>query len=186
MKTLPQYITHTQVKDLFQSTKNLKPYIRQECVLVMQFMYFAGLRVSEATSVTPSQISFEPNEETIRLYGKGKRERLVPIVNTPLLEHLSFIRMSNPDLLPDQTYITKHRTTVWRWINTLGKQNNIKLSPHTLRHSYARNLILLGNVPITVVQKVLGHEFLQTTYRYAEISDNFEDIKNAMRTMNYD
>ena len=88
MKTLPQYITHTQVKDLFQSTKNLKPYIRQECVLVMQFMYFAGLRVSEATSVTPSQISFEPNEETIRLYGKGKKERLVPIVNTPLFKSL--------------------------------------------------------------------------------------------------
>jgi len=149
-------------------------------------MYFAGLRVSEATSVTPSQISFEPNEETIRLFGKGSRERLVPIANTPLLEHLSYLRMANPNTNYDQTYITRHRTTVWRWINNLGNKNNLKLSPHTLRHSYARNLIMLGNVPITVVQKVLGHEFLQTTYRYAEISDNFEDIKKAMRTINYD
>ena len=143
--------------------------------LCMMLEWRAGLRISEAIKVTPSDVHLaaDPPEIKIR-QGKGRKDRIVPAhfdLAYALDNAIGMWKLKKGDPMIGVT-----RQVAWRWYKeALAKCYELELIPegkpcrtHTLRHSAARYW-LLNDVPINVVSKWLGHSNLQTTMVYLEL-----------------
>lgn len=127
-----------------------------------------GLRVGELVKITLSDIDLRPKKGSMIIRGKGRKSRIMPLnedARMILKEYLS-VRPGEKD---NHLFIGKRGTGIkesgiWRVINKYAKQSGIKLSPHTLRHTFGRKLI--NKVDIVTVQSLLGHKQLNTTALY--------------------
>ena len=143
---------------------------------ILELLYATGIRVSELVNLKLSNLDID--ECSIRVFGKGGKERMVPIVKSAMVYLKDYIAMARPLaitpwLFPGETAgrpIT--RQTIWRMIKNYAKTVGIELDvgPHTLRHSYATHLYS-NRVDIPKIQKLLGHSRIDTTMIYAHISD---------------
>ena len=182
-KKLPNYLTIVEVEELLDSIKEEnKEDIRDRCLV--ELLYSSGLRVSEAANVKIKDIDI--NEGTIRIIGKGNKERIAYFGNSfknILQKYLDirdeFIKNENNDYL----FLNKlghkmSRESIEYIINKISKKSQLKhkISPHTLRHSFATHL-LDNNADIRSVQELLGHENLNTTEIYTHVSN--ERLKEA-------
>ena len=134
----------------------------------------AGLRVSEALDLEVRDLSLDTASPTLRVRsGKGGKTRLVPVhpeLHGALSSALAYGDISQGRL------IEAHVTTAWRWVKTAVKRAEElgaisagkRVSTHTLRHSYARHLLMNG-IPINYLSRWLGHSSIQTTLIYLEL-----------------
>lgn len=144
---------------------------------LLELAYGAGLRESELTGMTVSRIYLE--DALVRPFGKGSRERLVPIGGTavrwlslyidtarPLLAH----GKSTPVLFLTYRGNPLSRMTVWNIVRRSAEMAGIKehIHPHILRHSFATHL-LRGGADLRVVQELLGHADIKTTEIYTSV-----------------
>lgn len=142
---------------------------------IIEVLYSCGLRVSELVNLQISNIFF--NEEYISVFGKGKKQRLVPISQNAIKHirlwmedrNLLTIKKGNEDyLFLNRRGAKLSRVMVFTMIKQYAEQaglNTEKISPHTFRHSFATHL-LEGGANLRAIQEMLGHESITTTEIY--------------------
>ena len=175
-KHLPSVLSTDEVDallDCFDLTKEVE--IRDKAML--ETMYASGLRVSELLSLELGNINFV--QGYIKTKGKGSKERIIPIGEFAL-EYLSLyidkVRRCNVGYKTKYVFLNKEgkpisRQYFWRKVKEYALRANIytKISPHTLRHSFATHLLENG-ANLREVQEMLGHSKIETTQIYTHIS----------------
>ncbi|TDG13571.1 site-specific tyrosine recombinase XerD [Seongchinamella unica] len=145
---------------------------------MLELLYACGLRVTELTSLQINQISL--NQGVVRVFGKGSKERLVPMGEEALSwlqRYLAGPRMELLKGIPSEVVFPSKRgrqmtrQTFWYRIKIYAQRAGIKqaLSPHTLRHAFATHLLNHG-ADLRVVQMLLGHSDLTTTQIYTHVA----------------
>ena len=167
-KTLPKPITHQHIIEALN-----KADLQEK--LIITILYTMGLRISELSNLQLENI----NDQWIRVIGKGKKQRDIPLLETTqklLDEYLKdfppkkFLFEKNGEKLSENSlrYI----------INKVFARISLKVTPHQLRHSYATSL-LNGGAPIVDVSELLGHSSMATTQIYTKLG-------SALKKQNYD
>ncbi len=174
--TLPKYLDVPQVNQLIDSPKDgSRTGIRDRAML--QLLYAAGLRVSELISIRMSDIDEEAG--TVRVIGKGNKQRLVPI-GRPALEAIGeYKNAQRPQILKGRVspflFVTSRgsamtRQCFWNLLRGHGRKAGLfrGVSPHVLRHTFATHL-LNGGADLRSVQAMLGHADIGTTEIYTHV-----------------
>jgi len=173
---LPKTLSLSQVRQMLAAPDVSTPAgIRDRAIL--ELAYSSGLRVSELTSLTWDAVSHEVG--LIRVVGKGSRERLVPIGEEALhwIDRCGKIRGKFDRGKPQKWLFLSNRgrrmtrQTVWHLLRKYARAAGLssRVSPHTLRHSFATHL-LEGGADLRSVQQMLGHASLSTTQIYTHVS----------------
>lgn len=149
---------------------------------MLETLYASGLRVSELTGVKERDILFD--EGIIRVFGKGSKERIVPIGSSALefiKQYLSEVRfhIKNSNKNAEELFLNSRggklsRMGIWKIIDKYVKMTNIEknVHPHTFRHSFATHL-LEGGADLRAVQEMLGHSDISTTQIYTHIDNQY-------------
>ena len=177
--------TGTKVKDTI-SDENIER-LRDECcevrnLAIIDFLYSTGVRVGELVNLNLEDINFEERECIV--YGKGNKERRVYFdarTKLHLLEYIKTRTDKNPALFVtlDNPHKRLQISGVEICLRKLGRQLNIeKVHPHKFRRSMATKAIDKG-MPIEQVQRLLGHQQIDTTMHYAMVNQN--NVKNSHR-----
>ncbi len=187
-KKLPDTLTVEQVELILnQPDVNNKLGLRDKAIL--ELMYACGLRVSELINIRKRDLIFDA--EIIRVFGKGSKERIVPIGSSAIRWIEEYITKSRPFLLArgstdDILFLNVRggklsRMGIWKIVDKYVKLAGIELNihPHTFRHSFATHL-LEGGADLRAVQEMLGHADISTTQIYTHIDRDY--IKEVHRT----
>ena len=178
-KKLPRILSEDDVNNLLDITLNDAYSYRNKAML--ELMYSSGLRVSELLNLEVNNIDFNMN--LVRVFGKGSKERIVPIddIATKYLDEYinryrnTLLRNKESDILFLNSRGDKlSRQGFFKILKQIAKEKGIKkeLSPHTLRHSFATHLLNHG-ADLRSIQTMLGHENIETTQIYTHVSDNY-------------
>jgi len=169
-KRLPKVLTTTEIDKILKEKLDLAEFA------IVELLYSAGIRVSELTELELKNLDLAQN--MIKVFGKGSKERLVPIgkkCSKTLKEYLKKRELialkynSKPYLFLDSNGTKITRQKVYKIIHSLGDIVGKNISPHTIRHSFATHLLENG-ADLRVVQELLGHASIVTTQLYTHIS----------------
>ncbi len=177
---IPEVLTESEVQQLLEVPNEEEPIGARDRA-ILEILYASGLRASEVCSLNLSDV----DEETVRVKGKGGKERVVPIAQSALahIDHyLLYFREGsgkrNEALFVSKTGMRLDRVTIWNRVKHYAKKAGIvkTISPHTLRHSFATHLLENG-ADLRVIQELLGHASVATTDRYTHVSQ--KHLQNA-------
>ncbi|RLE86522.1 MAG: recombinase XerC [Thermoprotei archaeon] len=161
---LPRYLTPDEVEAMINAASNLRDK------LIVSMLYSTGMRVSELVNVRVSDVNLE--ERSIRVRGKGGKERVVFFNGKPHSLLVEYLKHMRPDeyLFPGRGGGHIHYVTVERIVRTLAKAAGIRkrVTPHVLRHSFATHSLTRG-MDIREIQELLGHASLKTTQVYTHV-----------------
>ena len=167
-RKLPEYHEAHEVEAIIRATDNPR------AKLLMLEQWRAGLRIAEALALEVADLSLDAEPPTLRVRaGKGNRTRIVPMhreLQAALRSMLSYGSISQGKL------VDIHPSTAWRWVRAAVRRPEElgaivpgrKIGTHTLRHSYARHLLMNG-IQINYLSRWLGHSSIQTTLIYLEL-----------------
>ncbi len=174
-KLLPVFLSVDEVFSLVDVKYCEKNTLCVRDRAVLELLYSSGLRVSELAGATLADLSTE--EATIRVRGKGNKERIVPVGSkalSALAEYLDMREKLKP--VSDRIFLNSRgggitTRSLARIIKKYGLVSGISknVSPHMLRHSFATHL-LAGGADLRAIQEMLGHASLSTTQRYTHLS----------------
>ena len=178
-KKLPKVLSEDDINKLLDINLNDAFSYRNKAML--ELMYSSGLRVSELLNLEVNNIDFNMN--LVRVFGKGSKERIVPIDDIATAYLNKYIEVYRNTLLKnkesDILFLNSRgdkltRQGFFKILKTIAKEKGIKkeLSPHTLRHSFATHLLNHG-ADLRSIQTMLGHENIETTQIYTHVSDNY-------------
>ena len=181
---LPEVLTEDEIKRLISSV-NLDSEFGQRNKTIIEVLYGTGIRVSELIELKLSNIFFK--ESILKVTGKGNKERFVPLGKIAIIEIKKYL--NNRDKLKinskfsDILFLNRYgrqltRSMIFKVINDSSKNAEIdkKISPHTLRHSYATHLLKNG-ADLRTIQLILGHESITTTEIYTHLDTfHLEDV----------
>ncbi len=180
-ESLPKALSIEDVKRLLESVgPDSDPASLRDAAL-LEFLYGSGARVSEAVSLSLDDLDFDGDLAVVRLLGKGGKERLVPLGGYAVRALGAYLARSRPILAargPGNTSLFLNlrgrplsRQSAWESINRAAARAGLegRVSPHTLRHSFATHL-LEGGASIREVQELLGHASVSTTQIYTKLS----------------
>mgnify|MGYP002628433162 FL=1 len=176
-RPLPKALSEAEVDRLLQAP-DLDVVLELRDRTMLELLYACGLRVSELTSLQMVQLSM--NQGVVRVFGKGSKERLVPVGEEALRWLQRYLAGPRAELLkdipcealfPSRRGTQMTRQTFWYRIKIYAERAGIKkhLSPHTLRHAFATHLLNHG-ADLRVVQMLLGHSDLSTTQIYTHVA----------------
>lgn len=170
-RRLPKVLTLTEMEKILS-----QPLSFQDKA-ILELLYAAGLRVSELTNLDIVNVSLDGGY--VRCFGKGSKERLIPIGDEAKLKiknHLKErdfilrkIRKKTECLFISEKGVRISRQDVYLLVKNLGKVVNKHITPHTIRHSFATHLLENG-ADLRIVQELLGHCDVSTTQLYTHIS----------------
>ena len=175
---LPKAISIADIEKLLDASGSLEPETGQLIQLrdraVLELMYSCGARVSEVVDLDVDDFG---DSGLLRLRGKGDKERVVPIGSFAEQAVSSYLSRVRPGLLTKPTpalFLNQRggrlsRQSIWQLIAKASEVAQLKVSPHTLRHSFATHL-LEGGADIRVVQELLGHSSVSTTQVYTLVT----------------
>lgn len=167
---LPVVLSREEVQKLMECTTNIKHK------LVLGLLYYAGMRLDEVKTLRWENIDFDRNVINIKK-GKGDKDRVV-FLHDKIKEFASDcgIKKESLVLISERGSLYNERT-IQEIVKTAVRKARIKkkVTPHTLRHSFATHLLESG-VDIRYIQKLLGHANLQTTQIYTHVAN--KDILN--------
>lgn len=178
-KSLPNVLNYIEIEKLlfFEEPKNAW---EQEERLIFELLYATGMRVSELANLKIKDIS--KNEKSIRVMGKGRKERIVFFGDYAYRELEKFLKVRNELLIKgqiDTLLVNKRGGPLSRSsIEAIVKKREQKIcmehhiSPHTLRHTFATHM-LEGGADIRTVQELLGHASLSTTEIYTHLTSDY-------------
>ncbi|NOR15890.1 MAG: tyrosine recombinase XerC [Candidatus Aminicenantes bacterium] len=182
-KHVPSFLSEEEMASLLDLPPGDKPLLVRDRA-TLELLYATGIRVSELVGLNMDDLSFE--ERMIRVRGKGKKERLVPfgkIASQNLKFYLQRRALINQGRIDEQAIFINYRGTrlstrsVQRMVNRYLQHTSVKrkISPHSLRHSFASHLLSRG-ADLRAIQELLGHESLATTQKYTHL-----DLKQLLR-----
>ncbi|MGH9627206.1 MAG: site-specific tyrosine recombinase XerD [Bryobacteraceae bacterium] len=175
-KNLPKYLSLEQVERLLETPNAAKPIgVRDRAML--QFLYATGLRVSELCQVELSGLSADYG--FVRVMGKGKKERVIPVGNAALQAVSEYLSSGRPQLMRGRKsrflFVTARGSSMtrqgfWKLLKNYGKEAGIwqRLTPHVVRHSFATHLLERG-ADLRSLQTMLGHADITTTQIYTHV-----------------
>ena len=176
---LPEVLSYEEIQKMIDSIDLSQPNGHRNKAII-EVLYGCGLRVSELTNLQISDIYKE--DGFLRIFGKGSKERLVPIGDSSLKILFQYIdgarlHINVKPKFTDTVFLNSRGTSLTRQmvfliVKDLAERNGITktISPHTFRHSFATHL-LEGGANLLAVQQMLGHSSVSTTEIYTHISD---------------
>lgn len=181
-KSLPNTLTEEEILKLLDIKLSDNYSYRNKAMI--ELMYATGLRVSELVNLKLSDIDL--NQDIIRIYGKGSKERVVPIGEYSKEYLEKYIYEYRSSMLKKETseylFLNNHgkkmtRQGFFKIIKNIAFEKGINknLSPHTIRHSFASHLLKYG-ADLRTIQELLGHSDISTTQIYTHITN--EELKN--------
>ena len=177
-KTLPKTLNEKEVLKLLSiKPKTAKEYRNKAMI---ELMYATGLRVSELVNLEINDINLI--DDYVRVYGKGKKERIIPMADITVKIIDEYINVYRNSLLKgyltDKVFISSYgkgitRQGFFKIIKKQAKEVGIAkdFSPHTLRHSFATHLLENG-ADLRSIGEMLGHENIKTTQIYTHLSNS--------------
>lgn len=173
-KKLPNFLSYEEMHQILD-TLNTETILEKRNKMVIELLYATGIRVSELVNLKVSDLNF--TEKTIRVLGKGNKERIVYFGDYATMAILDYL--DNREMTAEYLALNNkgHKITV-RGIeqiidhiaNTCALKHHI--SPHTFRHTFATHLLNNGS-DIKSVQELLGHSSLSTTEIYTHITNDY-------------
>ena len=179
-KKLPTVLSISEVNKILNFMENTKDVSFRD-YSIMLILYATGIRVTELIDL--SLINFIPEENILRIIGKGNKERIVPMstkdigsINKYIIKERSVLcrkTTSNGYLFLNNRGNKISRVSVWKIIkkHCLLAGVNKNISPHTFRHTFATHL-LNGGADLRMVQELLGHSDISTTQIYTHLDKN--------------
>lgn len=192
-KRLPKAISVDEVTRILEAASaDTATGLRDRALL--EFLYSTGARISEAVGLDVDDVSLEVDADgpaIVRLFGKGSKERLVPLGSYGARAVGSYVVRGRPALAAKgkgtpALFLNARggrisRQSAWTILKTAAEKANITkdVSPHTLRHSFATHL-LEGGADVRVVQELLGHASVTTTQVYTLVTaDTLREVYAA-------
>ena len=174
-KKLPEVLTKDEVRRMMELTETRKSK------LILQMLYSSGMRVSELVKLKITDLNTEERIGWVRS-GKGKKDRLFVLPEKLIIELKDYIEehKENTYLFSKEKPLTTRN--IQKIIKNLSQKAEIqkKVTPHTLRHSYATHLLESGT-DIRKIQALLGHENLSTTQIYTHVStEELKKVRNPL------
>jgi integrase/recombinase XerC len=176
-KRLPSFIEQNDIDNLFQNIASPETWEQKTDRLLLLIFYQTGIRLSELINLRESQV--DPGNGSIKVLGKGNKERVIPINNHLLREIAGYtsekaelkMEHSNPLLLVNKKGKGLYAKYVYNVVSKyLGSvSTNERKSPHVLRHSFATHLTNNG-ADINAIKELLGHSSLASTQIYTHNS----------------
>ena len=174
-KTLPRVLNIEDVDRLLDIELNDEFDYRNKAML--ELMYSSGLRVSELVNLSLNDIDL--NECMVKIFGKGSKERIIPIGDYALEALNKYINEYRNSMLKgyitDYLFLNNHgknmtRQGFFKILRSIAKKKdiNVEFSPHTLRHSFATHMLEHG-ADLRSIQELLGHENMSTTSIYTHV-----------------
>ena len=179
-RKLPDFLTRDEVTRLLDAPDASKPLFWRDRA-ILELLYASGLRVSELVDLPLSGLDLDEAWATV--FGKGSRERLVPI-GAPAVRTLErYLREVRPRLDKGsgqgRVYLNARgnpmrRESIWKLVKDSAKRAGIakNVSPHTLRHTFATHLVE-GGADLAAVQELLGHVDISTTQIYTHVDREY-------------
>jgi integrase/recombinase XerD len=176
-RKLPNVLSHGEVTKLLESAQGADPIDLRDRAL-LELMYGCGLRASEAVGLELTDVDLKRG--FVRPHGKGSKERIVPLGSAAAAAVSRYLRASRPALVngsPERHLFVNFRggaltrQGLYKIIQRHAKAAGLegKMSPHTLRHTFATHL-LSGGCDLRSVQEMLGHADVATTQLYTHLS----------------
>lgn len=180
-KKIPLTLNYEEIKRILSSINMSKNNsFRDKCIISM--LYSCGLRVSELLSLNLTNLNLDEN--ILRVLGKGKKERIIPIGNKSREDLINYLEIERPRLSRKKDskgflFLSNRgnalsRKTTWNIVRIHTKKcfPDKSISPHTFRHSFASHL-LEGGADLRIVQELLGHSNISTTQIYTHIDKSY-------------
>ena len=185
-RKLPKALTIEEITSLIGSAKSLSESTSLRDVALLELLYSTGGRVSEIIGINVNDLAKVESDneviQTIKLRGKGAKERIVPIGSFALSALDNYLVRVRPGLVAKNVksdsalFLNSRgsrlsRQSAWNIVLEAAKSSGLegKVSPHVFRHSYATHL-LDGGADIRVVQELLGHSSVTTTQIYTLVT----------------
>ena len=175
-KNLPEVLTELEIEKLIKSF-DIKENFGQRNRTIIEVLYGTGMRVSELVNLKLSNIFFK--ESIIKIIGKGNKERFVPLGKIASNEIRKYLKIRDNSIIDskfsDIVFLNRYgrgltRSMIFKIISDSYKRIGLdkKISPHTLRHSFATHLLKNG-ADLRTIQIILGHESITTTEIYTHL-----------------
>ena len=177
-KKIPIVLTPKEIKELISVIDNTRNK------LIVEFMFSTGVRISECVNMKISNLNFDEFTGNV-VSGKGNKDRII-ILSKKWVENYK-IYLENRKIKSEYLFCNNSGNalsvdTIQKFLKIYASKANIdkKISPHTLRHSFATNL-LENDVNIRYIQQLLGHANLNTTQIYTKVNTNkLKTIQNPL------
>ena len=170
-KTIPRFVN---IDDLFRLLDSIKTetLLDKRNLAMFETFYSTGMRVSEMEGLNIEDIDFK--KQMIKVFGKGSKERIVPVGKRALTAIKNYRDSLKENFIPlflNKNFSRLSSRSIRRILDKLVKDCglNIKISPHTLRHSFATHMLDSG-ADLRGIQEILGHASLSTTQIYTHVS----------------
>ncbi|MGE5674653.1 MAG: site-specific tyrosine recombinase XerD, partial [Mycobacterium leprae] len=176
-KRLPKVLTVSEVERLLAQPDSSQPAcIRDRAML--ELLYATGIRVSELVNLNVADVNLDMGY--IKCYGKGSKERIVPLGSLAIQSVRSYLTSARARLVKDRDeaalFVNHHghrltRQGFWKIVKKYADDAKIEkeITPHTLRHSFATHLLENG-ADLRSVQEMLGHADISTTQIYTHVT----------------
>lgn len=177
-RTLPKILSIEEVDVLLAAPNTLKPQGLRDRAL-LEILYATGMRISECISLNMEDLHLTMG--FVRCFGKGGKERIIPLGRTALTACEDYLKEGRPKLIKpdhrtDAIFVNQRgkgltRQGVWKLMKEYAMKAGIQneITPHTMRHSFATHLIENG-ADLRAVQEMLGHADISTTQIYTHVS----------------
>lgn len=171
----PEALYLEQIEELFKKNKERTDDLKLRDQAIIELLYATGVRVSELVSIKMNAIDFR--NRTIRVFGKGRKERMVIFSESCRTTLKDYLNDNNLKRSSDYLFVNaKGEQLTTRGVEYILEQIQNKcgvqlgLHPHMLRHTFATHL-LEGGADLRVIQELLGHESINTTQVYTHITE---------------
>ena len=177
-KRLPVFVSEKSMYDLFSKVNFSQDFKGRRDKFIIDLFYQTGIRLSELINIQITD--FNIKNKTLRIYGKGKKQRIVPVLDS-LITHYHNYMISRNHIKSEFIFVTSkgdklYPKVIYRLVNKyLGLISTIsRRSPHILRHTFATHLLNRG-AKLNTIKEILGHKTLSSTQVYTH--NSLEKIK---------
>ena len=183
-KKLPHVLNYAEVQKLLAAPRGDEPTVSRDRAM-LEVMYACGLRASETIGLELSDLDLR--QGFLRARGKGSKERIVPLGRQAIAAVSGYLRSGRPKLVGERTepklFVNFRggpltRQGLYKIVQRHARDAGLsgRMSPHTLRHSFATHL-LAGGCDLRAVQEMLGHADIATTQLYTHLStERLKDV----------
>ena len=177
-KRLPVFVSENSMYNLFSSVDFSEDFSGKRDRFIIDLFYQTGIRLSELINIKTTDINIK--SKTLRVYGKGNKERVVPVLDTLIISFNEYMDLRN-HMKSKFIFVTSkgkkaYPKLIYRIVNKyLGSISTVtKKSPHILRHTFATHMLNRG-ADLNTIKELLGHKTLSSTQVYTH--NSLEKIK---------